>query len=197
MTVAEFEGALGVTATAVRQRLNRLLDRGHIEKRKDPRATGRGRPNHCYGLTAAGRRKTGSNFSDLALVLWDEIRAIKDPEVRQGLVQRLAERLAGQYRSRVGEGSLADKMKSLVELFGERQIPFAVEQSEGELPVLRALACPYPDLAEKDRAICAVERLMVGKVLGEPITLDQCRLDGDRCCTFAVTSVASAEGSTS
>ena len=32
MTVAEFEEAMGVTATAVRQRLNRLLALGYVER---------------------------------------------------------------------------------------------------------------------------------------------------------------------
>jgi DeoR family transcriptional regulator, suf operon transcriptional repressor len=186
MTVAELETALGVTATAVRQRLNRLLDQGYVEKRKDPAATGRGRPHHCYGLTRSGLRKVGTNFSDLAIALWQEVRAVEDPQVRRGLLQRIASRLADGYRDRVEGRNLAERMESLAELFGERQIPFAVEAADGQLPVLTALACPYPDLAEQDRSICAMERIMVSDVLGERVVLDQCRLDGAACCTFAV-----------
>jgi predicted ArsR family transcriptional regulator len=194
MTVADFETALGVTATAVRQRLNRLLDKGYIEKRRDPSAAGRGRPNHCYGLTAAGRRKTGANFADLAIVLWQEIRSIPDMDVRRGLIQRLATRLADVYRDSIQGCGLAERMESLAAMFAHRQIPFAVEVREGQLPVLTALACPYPDLAEQDRAICGVERMMVSELLGQPVALDQCRLNGDRCCTFAARPVHPDDG---
>lgn len=46
MTVAELSAQLGVTGTAVRNRLSRLLDSGLIERRAEAR--GRGRPRHAY-----------------------------------------------------------------------------------------------------------------------------------------------------
>jgi hypothetical protein len=52
------------------------------EANPDPR-TGR------FRLTEKGRRRAGANFADLAIALWQEIREIKDPEVR---AQRLAQR---------------------------------------------------------------------------------------------------------
>ena len=186
MTVADFERALGVTATAVRQRLTRLMAQGYI-RRESIEAEGRGRPSHRYELTVDGRRKTGANFADLAIALWTEIREIKDPEVRQGLLRRVSARLAELYRSRVAEGEVSDRMQAIAELFGQRDIPFEVQPGRGgELPVLTALACPYPDLAEQDRSICAMERLMVSALLDAGVSLDQCRLDGDSCCTFRV-----------
>ena len=47
----------------------------------------RGRPSHRYSLTNKGRRQTGSNFADLTIALWQEIRSIKDPEIRSGLLR--------------------------------------------------------------------------------------------------------------
>ncbi len=68
-------------------------------------------------------------------------------------------------------------MESLAALFRERQIPFEVDRSH-ELPLLRATACPYPDLAEQDRAVCSMERLMFSELLGTNVRLSNCRLDG-------------------
>jgi predicted ArsR family transcriptional regulator len=163
-----------------------LLDQGYIEKRKDPLAAGRGRPQHCYGLTPAGRRKSGSNFADLAIVLWQELRAVADPAVRRGLLQRISARLASAYRGSVQGRNLRERMDALAALFAQRQMPWVVETCGGELPVLTVLACPYPELAEQDRTVCAMERMMVSELLEHPVTLDACRLDGQRCCTFAV-----------
>jgi predicted ArsR family transcriptional regulator len=62
-------------------------------------------------------------------------------------------------------------------------VPFAVDTS-GELPVLSALACPYPELAKLDRGVCTMEKLMLSEMLGENVLLSDCRLDGASCCTF-------------
>ena len=181
MTVSELSAAMGVTATAVRQRLGRLTGQGLVERAVMPQR--RGRPSHGYSLTAAGRRKSGANFADLALALWHEVRQIDDQEVRRGLLQRIARRLAESYAAQVEGGDQSQKMESLAEIFRSRDIPFEVSEREG-LPVLNALACPYPDLAEQDRSICAMERMMVAGLVGERVRLSRCRLDGDSCCTF-------------
>ena len=180
MNVNELANAMQVTRTAVRQRLTRLMGQGLID-RSQARLEGRGRPEHRYELTESGRRKTGANFADLAMALWEEIRAIKDPDVRRGLLQRIAKRMADQYSTQLEGKSIDEKMRSLQQFFEERQIPFDLDES-GQLPVLTALACPYPDLAEQDRAICSMEKQMFSEVLGEPVRLTECRLDGEDCC---------------
>lgn len=181
LSIGELADALEVTATAVRQRLNRLMGQGLVQ-RSLVRA-GRGRPSHAYELTGLGRKQAGSNFSDLAIVLWQELREVKDLEVRRGLLERLCRRLAERYSDQVKGESVGERMASLAELFQQRRIPLEVE-SHGGLPVLNALACPYPDLAEKDRSICSPERLLFSELAGETLRLTECRLDGDACCRF-------------
>lgn len=189
MSIAELAETMGVTATAVRQRLTRLMGQRFVDRETD--RAGRGRPSHRYALTAEGRRKTGANFGDLAVALWEEIRAIRDPEVRAGLIQRLSRRLAERYAGEVVGTTVAARMEELAALFRERRIPFVVERAGGAavgLPVLTAQACPYPDLAEQDRAVCALERMLFTELLGEQVRLSKCRLDGDSCCTFELQS---------
>lgn len=179
--VSELAQSTGVTATAVRQRLARLLGQGLIQRTVE--RAGRGRPSHKYSLTEKGWRQAGTNYADLAAALWKEVRAIKDPEVRRGLLQRIVGTLAEGYASAVRGTSLAERMRAVSQLMDEREIPFTVDES-GRLPVLTALACPYPDLAEQDRSVCAMERLLFSELLGEGVRLTECRLDGGTCCTF-------------
>ena len=54
----------------------------------------------------------------------------------------------------------------------------------GTMPVLRQHTCPYYELAEADRTVCAMERKMFEKVLGRGLRLSQCRLDGHHSCDF-------------
>jgi len=180
--VSQLASGMQVTATAVRQRLTRLLAQGDIQRTSH--RSGRGRPVHRYALTEKGRRRAGANFADLAIALWQEIRSIGDPEVRRGLLARISQRLAGLYAARIEGTSLEDRLESLAGLFRERRIPFEVDR-RGDLPLLQATACPYPELAEQDRVICAMERLLFSELVGENLRLTNCRLDGHTCCTFA------------
>jgi predicted ArsR family transcriptional regulator len=179
--ISDLVAETGVTATAVRQRLQRLMTDGMIERKTE--RIGRGRPNHRYALTEKGEREAGDNFSDLAIVLWEEIKAVPDPEIRRGLLKRIADRFVAKYRGSVAGDTLGERMASLVGLMGDRDIPFEVNATN-DLPVLSALACPYPELAKADRGVCTMEKMMLSEVLGETVRLSECRLDGAQCCTF-------------
>lgn len=149
----------------------------------------RGRPSHAYRLTDKGRRTGGDNFRDLALVLWREIRGIREPAVRQGLMARVGASMAGLYRDSVAGKSRVDRMETVADMLRQRRIACGVEPSSpdaGGLPVLTSYACPYPELAEHDRGICAAERLMLQELLESSVELSACRLDGDSCCRFTV-----------
>jgi DeoR family transcriptional regulator, suf operon transcriptional repressor len=181
-SITQLEEYFGVTATAVRQRLTRLMSEGLIQRQIARQ--GRGRPSHTYRLTDKGRHAAGTNYGDLAKALWQELRAIPDPEIRTGLLSRLAKKLAEQYSHSIVGGDLAERMQSVVRLMGERDVPFAIDRS-GSLPVLTVLACPYPTLAEQDRTVCAMEKVFLTELLGQGVRLSECRLDGGSCCSFS------------
>ena len=189
MRVSALAEAMDVTATAIRQRLSRLTEKGFIERRSV--RTERGRPHHAYFLTELGRRQTGSNFTDLAIALWEEIRQIADPEIRRGLMTRLSGRMAELYSEKVAGNTPQQRMESLADLFAQREIPFVVEKpaSEDGRPVLKALGCPYTELAEQDRSICSMERMLFSQIVGERLRLSECRLDGQSCCSFELTQL--------
>jgi DeoR family suf operon transcriptional repressor len=185
LSVLEMVDATCVTATAVRQRLTRLMQQEMVQRDASPR--GRGRPSHRYSLTEKARRQAGSNFADLALVLWQEIRGVKDQEVRRGLLNRIADGMAAMYRSRMQGKTVKDRMQSLAGLFAERRVPLELG-SNGELPVLTVRDCPYPELAEMDRGICAMEKMLFSRLLEQDVKLTACRLDGHACCQFETSS---------
>ena len=195
MRISQLAAASHVTPTAIRQRLSRLMAEGCIARETSPAV--RGRPSHRYSVTEKGRRHDGANFVDLAIVLWKEIRAVKAPEIRRGLYQRIAQSMAGLYRDQLEGDTPEERMQSVAKVFADRKVPLAVEarradeargadEASGQLPVLTIVACPYPQLAEQDRGICAMERMLFAELVGSNVRLSQCRLDGDACCQFAV-----------
>jgi len=192
LTVAEMATRQGVTATAVRNRLTRLIGSGMVERRLEH--GGRGRPKHTYEASVEAHKRLGQNYADLAVVLWDELmRTVEDRKLRRFLFGRITERLADLYRSQVTGDEWQGRLVQLGSILHDRGIETEVAWSEGGLnPVLKQHSCPYYELAEVDRAVCAMERKMFEKVLGQGLRLSQCRLDGHRSCDFEAKPVVAA-----
>ena len=131
-------------------------------------------------------------------MLWTEIRSVEDPDVKYGLLKRIVSRMADVYQPQLSGTNLQERMESLVGLMKRRDVPFEVTTSaDGQLPVLTVLACPYPDLAEQDRGICSMEKMLFSEILGEGVRLSACRLDGEHCCTFETSTGETSTGETS
>jgi DeoR family suf operon transcriptional repressor len=184
LTVVEMAETLGVTGTAVRNRLSRLLSTGLIERTTEH--VGRGRPRHQYRASAEAHKRLGQNYADLAVALWEEMMgSVADSKLRRFLFTRITERLADVYRSKLTGEEWEGRLVQLSHVLHERGVEAEVARDEsGVATFLRQHSCPYYELAEVDRAICALERKMFEKVLGRGLTLSHCRLDGDRSCDF-------------
>jgi DeoR family suf operon transcriptional repressor len=184
LTVAELADSMEVTPTAVRQRLTRLMSQEII--RREAIRNGRGRPKHRYWLTDKGLRMTGSNFTDLAMALWKEVRALDDPELRREMLRRIAKALARGYANQVQGKTTIERLRSVAEILAQRRIPASVDESSAK-PTLTTQVCPYPELAEQDKSVCTMERLMFSELVGEDLRLTECRLDGGGQCRFQAT----------
>lgn len=177
-TIGDLTEMLGVTATAVRQRVERLLEIGLIDREKV--VAGRGRPTFRYLLTVAGYRRAGADATDLAEAMWREILNLPDGEVREQLIAAIAKRIGQQYAlamasagSPDGDSScdqtgvvvadevasdhpaekFARRMRQLSAMLQNREIPAVVSSSNSssshaDLPVLEVEACPYPSLTD-------------------------------------------------
>lgn len=209
-SIGDLVEVLGVTATAVRLRVDRLMDQGLIDREKI--VAGRGRPTYRYLLTVDGYRAAGADTGLLAEALWRSILDIDDESVRQEVIAAVARRMGQQMRqpieaslgsdkivssklngARPGERELlreqhsfAERMRLLSQLLRSREVAADLGQT-GALPVLDIGACPYPSLtdASEDRSMCRLEEQMLSEALGETVKLSQCRLDGDSCCQFS------------
>ena len=196
-TIGDLTELLGVTATAIRQRVERLLEVGLIDRQKV--VAGRGRPTFRYLLTVAGYRRAGADASDFAEAMWREIVELPDDEVREALIAAIAKRMGSQYAAamRVDEvnassgqasAQFARRIQQLSAMLQSREIPAVVSSGDdSNLPVLDIEACPYPSMtdATDDRTMCRLEEKMLSEALGEDVHLSSCRLDGDSCCQFS------------
>lgn len=180
-TIAGLCQAAGVTATAVRQRLSRLQSLGLVTRVTI--RTGRGRPFHQYQLTNAGHRVLGDNYAELALLLWDSVRQIEDPAIRNEVLGRIRNRLAARYGRGVSGSTLEQRMTALQQSLSEQGFQMDVGSRDG-LPLLRERHCPYHELAQADAGICDLEQQVYEAVLGVPLVLTQCCRQGQGICEF-------------
>ena len=193
-TVEQLTELMGVTATAVRQRLDRLMTAGLVDR--TPQQPSRGRPSHQYRLTEAGQQSGGNNLGDLAVALWSELQQTADPETRRAVIAGTARRLANKYNQQMemalaGPDSIdaepptaSARARELVSLFAGLDIPVEYDENDSGLPLINIDSCPYPQLASESRDICELETEMMTEVIGTEMRLCQCRHDGDDCCTF-------------
>lgn len=182
-TVPNLCTAMSVTATAIRQRLVRLQSLGLVDRTTI--RNGRGRPHHTYHLTDRGQSCLGDNYADLAHLLWTELHAIADVDVRNRVAGRVRDAMVRQYGAGVDGATLNDRFAQLGVSLASRGFSVEVE-SHPTLPILRENHCPYHELARADAGICQLEQQVFERVLGVPLALTSCCRDGDSCCEFHV-----------
>lgn len=185
-TIHDLCAAVGVTATAVRQRLARLEAAGLV--RKAVERHGRGRPSHQYSLTELAARRLGDNYADLAVLLWQVLTDIEDEGLRTSMRQRLQRALVGTYGVGVTGASVPERLRQLHDVLRRRGFDVELDTADrpGALPILRENNCPYHELASRDATICGLEQAVFSEVLGERVELAACCQNGHHCCEFVV-----------
>ena len=184
LTVQELIERLQVTATAVRQRLDRLVHVEFIERRKV--VAGRGRPQFRYFLTSLGMRYASASYASLALALWQEVIELPNQAMRQRILRKVGRRMGTELRVQMPENAtLSERMNAVAGMLTHHRVPAAVDEA-GELPVLQVHACPYPELSGQDghRSLCELEQEMLSEAVGQAMHLDSCRLDGHLMCLY-------------
>lgn len=187
-TISEICESVGVTATAVRQRLVRLQGQGFVSRVMV--RSGRGRPHFVYQVSESGLNQLGENYSDLALILWQEMQSIEEPVLRQRVVRRVRDSMVLRYGRSDHSRSMPDRLRQLQASLVSRGFDVEIDTS-GDLPILRENSCPYQELASADAGICELEQEVFGDVLGTKVTLTKCCRDGHHCCEFQAETVGS------
>lgn len=184
--VQELCALLGVTRTAIRQRVSRLEMGGLIAA--ELLNYGRGRPRNVYRVTTEGLHSLGENYRELAVVMWESITEFADPKIRAALMASVQRKLVERFRHDLSSaGSVDKRIDLLADEMKSRGYNVESDHSNG-LHILRETSCPFPMLADVDESICQVERQVLEQVLGASVEFrSRCR-DGGNCCEFHVSA---------
>lgn len=184
-TIKELEDVLGITTTAVRQHLGSLQSDGYVERRRV--STGVGRPHYAYFVTARVQEIFACHCDDLALTLLEEVFELEGFGKTQILLDRVSERLANKYNEEIRSVALQARVQEFADVLNERGVLTELDDSNNEI-LLKTYNCPFHDLAQEHNEICEMDKAMVERVLGTDVNLSSRITDGDRCCSFTVSS---------
>jgi predicted ArsR family transcriptional regulator len=138
-----------------------------------------------YSVTPQAHNLFCRDYGDLAKLLLEEVGETQGTEALQGVLRRVAGRMAALYKEQVGGLALSDRINAWAELLDQRGIAVEVESTpEGFL--LKEYGCPYQNVALENRAVCEMERQVMARLLESGVKLTQCVLDGHRGCQFVI-----------
>ena len=106
--------SLGVSAQAIRRHLKDLTTEALIEHRAVQE--GMGRPNYIYRLSRKGRDRFPAQYDEFAISLLDTLADNLGKDQVRTILQKQWQRKAQEYRDRVGDGALSERVDRLVKL---------------------------------------------------------------------------------
>lgn len=183
LTIAELVSRMGVTTTAVRQPVDRLVSEGWLTRAQ--RRGGPGRPAHVLSISDETRRLFAQQSDELSALLVEEIVESDGAGRAQQLLRAVGRRLASRSRATVGDGATEQRVRNLAELMNRQGMLVDACCSEQGMS-LNVYTCPYPDLAGQHREVCEMERETVSDLIGHDVALSHCMQDGHHRCEFSV-----------
>lgn len=106
-TVRELEVLLGISTTAVRERLTHLEARGLIGTRLVRK--GPGRPRLVYSLLPRAQELFPKEYGTLVILLMRELISQGQIEQLPSLLDAIGARLAAEYSIQIGTGSIEER----------------------------------------------------------------------------------------
>ncbi len=187
--VKDFAALLEVSATAVREHLVHLQSEGLIVARAERR--GPGRPRLIYGLSEKAQSLFPKQYDRLISLLLRELIAVEGADKVDVILDRVSQRLAGEYADRMHGTDIGARLGELRRLLEQRGVPAEVApHGDG----IRLFACPYYDVAHLHPQVCSMERQMIEYVLGEKLDLQNSIRDGAHSCSFTLREAEAPDG---
>ncbi|NJN71889.1 MAG: iron-sulfur cluster biosynthesis transcriptional regulator SufR [Limnothrix sp. RL_2_0] len=180
--------SLQISPQAVRRHLKDLESEGLIAHRAQQE--GMGRPNYFYGLSKAGRNKFPNRYSDFAVSFLDAMVETAGQDQVEEILRKQWQKKAENYRDRLGQGSLLERLTQLVNLRKEEGYmaevaPADPHGKEGFL--LMEHHCAIAEVAESFPVVCGNELEMFEAILPDcTVERTQWINEGEHQCGYII-----------
>lgn len=190
-SVDELTRSLGLAPMTVRQHLAELERDGLVAASEVRRPTGR--PHFVYALTAGGEETFPRRYDVLAELILKEVASLEPDDIadldssrRTELVlERVAERVASEHRSRFEGKELPDRVELLTAFLQEESGFAEYERTEKGWEV-RDYNCAYHKLVDSNQNVCHWHLTLMQKLLGEDVQHERSLCAGSECCRFVI-----------
>jgi predicted ArsR family transcriptional regulator len=179
--------ALGVSAEAIRQQVQKLLDEALIVGEQE-RGAGAGRPRRLWSLTAAGHARFPDAHAQLAVDLIASVRALFGDAGVDKLVDARREENRRNYLQSIGNTrNLAERVRRLAAA-REHEGYMARAEKDGRDWLLIEDHCPICSAARACQGFCRAELELFQEVLGDQASVkrEQHLLTGARRCVYRI-----------
>ena len=192
-TAQELAAALEISPQGIRRHLKDLEAEALIIHQ--PVTAGMGRPQHVYQLSREGRGRFPNRYADFAVSFLDTLAATVGHEQASDILRQHWERKAMQYRERLGDSSLPERVAKLVELRREEGYMtewYPLRNSEGDSDtgsgfILTEHNCAISHVASSFPSVCGHELEMFAAALQDcAVSRTHCIIDGEHRCGYLI-----------
>jgi DeoR family transcriptional regulator, suf operon transcriptional repressor len=187
-TAGELAQQLGVSVQVTRRHLRSLQDEGLVEASPSPE--GPGRPSNRWRLTTEGQAHFPDGSQHFALGLLASLAGHLPAQTLNTLLERQALQKADEYRQRLGEAPLAERLARLVDL--RRAEGYVAECSaDGDSWVISEFHCSVMRIAEQFPCVCDQELQLIRHTFPDcAVERVHWRLEAGHSCGFRLTPQA-------
>ena len=185
MTADQLAEELGITSMGARGHLIALERDGLIEHHSQQR--GMGRPSYVYSLTDQGDEFFPRTYPQLANSLLEAMRSLAGDRGIEKLFSKRTEWLEAQYRARMADKTLEERVKELAQIRTEEGYMADWEKLDEDTYVLREHNCSICQVARHSPQACSYELELFRRVMEDAeVTRQKHMIKGDRVCTYVI-----------
>ncbi|MDJ0682970.1 MAG: iron-sulfur cluster biosynthesis transcriptional regulator SufR [Xenococcaceae cyanobacterium MO_167.B52] len=162
-TATQLAKALKVTSQAIRRHLRELEAEGLIEYNSVQQAMGR--PKHIYQLSPKARSLFPHRYGEFTVSFLDTLVETVGEDRVSKVLEKQWQRKALEYRDRVGDGNLLDRVSKLVKIRQEEGYMAELHQKGQENFILTEYNCAISEVAESYPSVCGHELEMFSAIL--------------------------------
>lgn len=188
-TISELAEKVGISPISIRHHIASLEAEGLISS-EDERH-GVGRPRQLFFLTETGIEQFPTRYVRLTIRLLEHLKETMPEAMINKLFVQMAEDLARDLSegTELKNLSMKERLDLVKDLLRPEGFNIEWEQLEDGYQIHEA-SCPYYYIGLNHPEVCAVDQILISKVLSVPAEKVKCILNGDSNCTYIVSDTA-------
>jgi predicted ArsR family transcriptional regulator len=185
-TLEEISSHLGVTKTAAKEHVLKVLNLGLLTYSDSKGAIGR--PKRRYLLSPEGHEAFPKQYSWLSNVLLELLAEDLGEKTVARLMKDLGEKVAGSMKARFDAAkSTAELLALITEALNELGYRAMLKQSDiRKGAILEATHCVYHSVAKQHPALCGFDISFLEKSSGLSVQMESCIARGGSVCRFCL-----------